>query len=369
MSAIHLRPVAPSGPLAGALRRRGGRAFRIDVGPTRGDLVLALPAAPGPLRVIAPRGLGRSLLARGNGPWRAEGGGERCLPARWVGVGGVAAWLREVERPRAADAVAPGQARSGDGLHVVVLPVDAAWAEARRADPSVGRGPVVLLRAGRVVGLSPQARAAGLRRGMSLRLARRRVPELRAVEGVEGEAMYARLGALLAQEVAEPGRVRGGWAATLPAAKSAAAMGLAAWIVARAWQALGVEVRVAVGPDRASTLALARALPAGLAGVVTASAGAAWTAPGRAPVVLPDLEGLVVGAREIARGARDGDRLRLVGAAGSVEVELAPGRGADRAEQLVRRHGLALGEGVRVQLRRSPTPAEPRQLPLAVGMG
>jgi hypothetical protein len=71
----------------------GGSAFAIRAkdGHDTGGRIFTLPTANNPLRVLAPRGFGRPLLATGTeGAWK-DMHGKSCAPERWLDIGGVAA--------------------------------------------------------------------------------------------------------------------------------------------------------------------------------------------------------------------------------------------------------------------------------------
>lgn len=379
-TAIHLQSLAAEGRLGEAVLRRGGRLFRVASGPTTGDLLVSLPSAPGPLLVLAPKGLGRALLARGAGPWRAEGSGERCLSARWTVAGGAAAWVRRVPLPRGPmDVVQPGTPPVGEpGAWICVAPVDPMWAAARVADPAAGHGAVVL--ADRWVrAASPAARACGVVRGMSVPRARRLCSGLLVLPVVDAEPVWSSLAELVEGELGVALRGRGGLVCPVPRMAPAAAMGLATRLVQRAWQVAGVEVRVGIATDLASARALTRVLDAAQVGVVTASAGDAWT---RRPVAgvqaggtgwrgapLPDVEGAVTMARGLVRAApREPEQVVVHGARSRVVLAIPPGRAnvADRVEVVLRRAVASIGPvyGLRLVL---PTVRRAAQLPLVAG--
>lgn len=379
-TAIHLQPLAPEGRLGEAVLRRGGRVFRVATGPTTGDLLVSLPAAPGPLLVLAPKGLGRALLARGAGPWKAEGSGERCVPARWTVAGGAAAWVRRVVLPRGpTDVVQPGTPPVGQpGAWICVAPVDPMWAAARVADPAAGHGAVVL--ADRWVrAASPAARACGIVRGMSVARARRLCAGLRVLPPVEVQPVWDALSELVEGELGVAMRGRGGLVCPLPRMAPAAGMALATRLVQRAWQAAGVEVRVGIATDLASARALTRVLDAGQVGIVTASAGDVWTRRPRADVAmsgtswrgapLPDVEGAITMARGLVRSSRgEPEQVVIRGARSEVVVPVPLGRAnvAERVEAALRRQIPMVGAVYAIRLV-LPAARRTRQLPLVAG--
>lgn len=276
------------------LARRGGRAFSNR--DQAGDVTLALPEVGGAATVLVPRGFGHPLLGRRIGAdLRAEPGGEPCAPARWVPAGGIAAWLRAVPPPRGpTQAVRPDPIGNGAGAWVCVRPAALAWSALRLVTPAAGHGPVVV--ADRWVrAVSPAARARGVRRGMSLPLARRACPDLVAYAPSAGLDLMAevarRLEAWFGAVVPMPGGGaagaghRGALLVRLPGAALVGPESLpAAERIARLlWQELGIEARIAVATTAPAAYGLAGFLEPGWVAVAAPMATAAWS--GRAPRV------------------------------------------------------------------------------------
>lgn len=395
-------PLPRVGP-ANRLARAGVRAFQAR-GPGPRDLVLAHPAARG-LHLVAPRGFGHPMLARVvAGGYRAEPTGEPCSAVRWVPIGGVGAWLREVPLTLAPLAQRSSVSNAGREGVLCLRPASLALAAARRADPSLGRAPVAVV-AGRVVAVSGAAEAAGVARGQSLAVARRRCPGLRTVGPAGGEALAVELTALLEAELGPVRRVGADWLVPFPAVDAADTLARATRLALRVWQRCGVEARVVAAADEADARGLVGLLHPGIAAVVPTEAAGAWAARGAsaarwmagprraswsgAPV--PDLEGaaaLLQGLSESLRGAAEGAALLFTvdGDGGRVTARvpvppgIEPGELAARVDS-VARPMLARAPGVRalkmrvVARRRGgvappslPAERAPRQLALLPGV-
>lgn len=363
------------------LAQAQGRAFAPRTG---GDLTVTLPNVGGVATFLVPRGFGHPLPARRLGAeLRADPGGEACSPARWVPTGGVAAWLRHVPTPRGPIRAVPASLLhedGGHGPHVYVRPVSLAWSAARLRAPSAGHGAVAVADR-RVIAPSPAARAAGVVRGMSLRLAARRCPGLvfvpPAAADLRPEVARRLAGLFGVVQVHGPGFI-----ARLPEAVLAqpAALDVAEHIARLLWQELGVEARITIANTVAGAVALSRWLEPGWVAVaapgadaelgsrrsgggrvLTTSRGASWAGP-----ATPDLEAVVTRAGVLAgtltRAAR-GATLRLVvrGARGTrrirVRIPLAcTRRGLVRlVEALIRREAAPLGAVDSVRLSVHPT--------------
>lgn len=379
-SAPRLSSAAPVGEAGARMTRRGGRFFVVR---GSGDRVVTLPDAAGPLGVVVPRGFGHPLIAtRTAAGFRAEPTGEPCAPARWASAGGIAAWLRRVPTPRGPvhaveRAVEPAE---NAGLWVCVRPTALDWAAVRWMDASAGHGPVAV--ADRWIrGVSPTARARGVRRGMSLALARRRCPELRVVAAPPQEALRERLVSVLSGDYGPVETRRGAFLLRLPHLWSGAPAGLASGerIAQRLWQALGVEVRVGIAESQADASGLARMLDPGWVGVAPAEAGGVWSASGKASgswvrgeraaawrgEAMPDIEGAVELCRGLAAplGLAEDDtclHLTLVGTRSTVRLVREVPTGCDRAalygliDGAVRGPLLAAGAVVAVRIRLRP---------------
>ena len=366
MVAAHQLPRLTPSLLGGAsgarLARRGARSFKRG-----GDVVVTLPHAAGPLHVLVPRGHGQPLIARRQlgGGFCAAVTGEPCAATRWTSAGAIAAWLREIPSPRGPSpalsplgcfAPAEGVGTEGTGPWVCVRVVAASWAAARRADPSVGHGTVAV--AGRwVLGVSPAARARGVCRGMSLSRARSLCPGIRLVPPAEGampSELVDEVVALLERDLGAVTRRRGAVLVRLASGPANERPGdrlaQAGHLARRLWQALGVEVRIAVADAPEDAVALSRQLDVGWVAVVPPSANGAWharhAAPGtwttgrksatwRGPLI-PDLEGAATVCRDLSRALALGEgggtvRIVAAGPGGEVRVVVPLPPGCDRA--------------------------------------
>lgn len=372
------RPVLlPSAALPVVLLRRGARAF---VNTEGGDLVWTLPEVVGPRCVLVPRGPGAPLPARRDGGrFFGEPHGEPCFPARWAVAGGVAARVRGVVFRAAASSVParPAGFEEAPGCLVVRL---GGLGQALLTRAGAGLGPWAAGGAAARV-LSPEARARGLRVGMSRRLAARKVPSLGWRELPENwaeelsslrRAVEAWLGGLSAAPLR---RLRGGLVLSLPGGGAAepgpalppagsrgegplspeGALALGEWLLAALWQRFGVRASVAWAPTAEAAAGLAAALTPGQAGAVHPQALLPWArrpavratwAPGRrrgawAGPALADSAGVlgVVGAlgRSLTPPARgEGLEVSLETERGRVVVPVALPRGASRDDVAAR---------------------------------
>lgn len=422
---LRLVAVAPPGRLGAQVLDRGGRCFEVRHAGAAldGDLIVALPrpepgarpaASPsaGGREVIVPQGLGRPLLARptltrsGTPGWAVDGTGEECSPRRWVAVGGLAARVRTVRlalgpaaavgalgaapsSPEQATGPAPlgaaspgGSPEASPGPWLAVRVQAPGWVAACWRDPSLGRGPVAVLgtgrRARRVGSVSPDARARGVVPGMALSLARRRCPDLRAVDH-PGHDVVHELGRLLGREVGPVSTVGRALLVQLRPGTAAQHVALAEALVVRAWQSLGTHLRVAVAscPDTAARVA--HLLDAQQVAYVPLGAGAAWRRRARRalrrgsgrvrwsgqPVV--DVEGIVALARAVVDGVNTGGRLHLAGPAGNYVVRCAAGNVPAQVESALRARGPRLEATTRVEWRAGPR-ASGEQVPLLDGL-
>ncbi|HNH48818.1 MAG TPA: hypothetical protein PKY30_17380, partial [Myxococcota bacterium] len=99
---VRLAMLPPDAPSTRRILSRGGRiwVFRDVDGSSLGDRLITLPALKGEVVVLAPRGFGRPMLARGSaGTWRGLANNEPCAAERWVDAGAVAAWLHAAGAP------------------------------------------------------------------------------------------------------------------------------------------------------------------------------------------------------------------------------------------------------------------------------
>ncbi len=373
-SPLRLVPVFPPGRLGAEVLDRGGRCFAVrHAGATLdGDVLVAVPQAAAAnggaslaRQLIVPRGLGRPLLARATPTgWAVDGSGESCSPRRWVTVGGLAARVRTVRLPLGPAAAVSGMARREPGGSVMregpwlaVRPVAPGWAAACRVDASVGRGPVAVLRpvvannvraARRLASVSPEARALGVVPGMSLRLATRRCPALRAVEAPSIDVVEE-LRTLLGAEIGDVSRQGRALLVALPAGKAAEHVALAEALVVRAWQAIGLHLRVAVAAERRTAAQVSGLLDADQVAYVPLGAAGAWRRRARRAVrreggavrwegaELVDVEGVVALARALVE--------RKI-APGSLHVSSSTGRYTVRCPE-----GKAVGAHVEEALR------------------
>ena len=409
---LRLVPVVPAGRLGTEVLDRGGRCFEVrhPGAGLDGDVLVALPrptaahhagAEPhGGRQLIVPRGLGRPLLARptltrsGSPGWVAEGSGEECSPRRWVAVGGLAARVRTVRLtlgPAAAvgslggahAAASPASLpTSNDAPWMAVRAVSPGWVAACWRDASLGRGPVAVAgtgaRAARVSSASPAARAMGVAPGMSLALARRRCPDLRVVEHATHDVV-GELARLLGQEV---GAVRAAGRALVVQLRPGTAVqqvALAEALVVRAWQALGVHLRVAVASNPECAAHVAGLLDASQVAYVPIGAHAAWRRRARRamsrggsrvrwsgePVV--DVEGIVALARAVVDGAAAGGRLELRGPSGRFAVRCGGGNVVAQVDAALRGRGPRL-DATSMLTWRPRLAAGGEQVPLPTGL-
>jgi hypothetical protein len=356
-------------PMDVRLARRGGRAFVARA--LGGDITVTLPEVTGPAQVLVPRGFGHPLLGRVvGGQLRAEPAGEPCAPARWVPVGGVAAWLREIPMPRGPTrAIAPVAHRPGTGPWICIHPVATQWSALRLREPAMGRGPVAVAERW-VLAASPAARARGVFRGMSVRLARRRCPGLVIRPPVAGIDLVEEVERRVGQWLGVASRSRGRILARLPdgVVPGPTALAWAERLARLLWQELGVEVRTAVANTAEAAVGLAGWLEAGWAAVAAGDAGGAWAARAsmRARVTAgggnaawqgaptPDLEGVVARAQGLAAGLSEVSRggvlqVRVQGERGRASLRLRVPEGCGRTGlanlvgNVVRRQAAGLG--------------------------
>lgn len=380
---IHASP--PSGALGAAITRRGGRIFRVCSGGSlsAGDGMVTLPGGPGALSILVPRGLGTAQLARKEGAgWRSLASGAPLGAARWAEAGPVAAWTREVSLPRGPErALGPVARSAGPAAGVLVLrPTNLAWAAARRADPSAGRGAVAVVDRW-VRGVSPAASALGVARGMSAKLARRRAPGLRFVAAADLGPTWQELLVAVAADLPGAARVGSLIVAPLPALSRPEALALAEHVARRAWQAAGVACAAAVAPTEADAAALARCLDPSVVAVVPPSAAGAWACArvrGSAQLgarawrgpALPDSDGACALAAAVLDGLRarapvDADsRLELRDERGWHAVDIAASLPAAAVEHRVHDACLHLGavDAIRAKVVARATTPDPRRL-------
>lgn len=388
------------GLLERAVWRRGGRVAQVE-----GVQAALLPEVFGGMHVLAPVGRGAALLAeRVAGRFCAVGTGAVCAPVRWRTAGGVAAWIHAPALPRGPSEVpaSPGVIVRGDGAWLSVAVGDEALAAALAARPEARGSALAVLRDGRVVALTPMARARGLARGMGAARARRLAraggvtlvrdaalvtagaeagvtaqgPVLadvrawlgdRSAGGDEGGAQASGQASALARGGLAGGvhYARGVLTVRLDLTQDAVAVADA--LVLRLWQVWGVVGRVAVASLAGDSAALVRLLAPGQVAVVPVEASGAWGV-GRAWAgarvrlgaracawegrALEDVEGIVARCAALAQGV-EGRALQVllagVGVAEPVEVCVDLPRGADPAvrralvEDAVRRQALTVG--------------------------
>lgn len=367
---IQLAASFPTSRLGVAVSALGGRCFdvRHTGSPADGDVIIAAPDAAGSRSVLVPRGLGKPLLARAASPtsgfssslsgtagWQAEATGEACSPRRWVAVGGLAARIRFVPLPRGpAPAVRPGNRFSAaTGPLLAFRVVSPLWAAACRVDASLAQGPVAVVDQF-VRAVSPDAVAAGVATGMSLRLARRRCPHLRLVPVVTGVDVVGDLAALLDGELGAVSRSGSTLLVRLPDAPVGELLGLAERLIVRVWQALGIRVRAAIAADAQCAAELTRILDPEMLAYIPGTASAVWrrgaalraSAKRRAAVrtAIPDIEGIVTQAKSMLAGIRGPGELRLQTEHGVERVFVLPGHVPSIAvEDALRKRGVRLG--------------------------
>lgn len=371
-ASLRLLPCFPESALGAEVAALGGRCFTVrHAGAAAdGDLLVAVPGPERSRQVLLPRGFGRPLLARqAPGGWLVEGSGETCSPRRWITAGGLAARVRRYQLPAGPAAAQPRLSR--------VAPAEGApamWLAVRLEAPLVA--PVVLARpelrgtplavcTARVRDVSPEARAAGVRPGMSLRLALRRCPGLRFVEPPAVSA-HAEVRALLEAEVGNVQQERRGLLVPITAGSVGELFSVAERIALRIWQAAGVKVRLAIASDGQLAMRFARLLASGSVAYVPASADAVWrrSRPRPGSPAMPDVEGIVAAARAVAARATGAGRLVVQGAGARVELPCAnEPNAAATVEGALRGQALRLGEVS--SLRWEPNRvAVPAQVPL-----
>ncbi len=134
---VRLAMLPPDAPSTRRILSRGGRiwVFRDVDGSSLGDRLITLPALKGEVVVLAPRGFGRPMLARGSaGSWRGLANNEPCAAERWVDAGAVAAWLHAAGAPnRPGPLLALGIAEVGETVVVAIRARGLVGAE-RRAE-------------------------------------------------------------------------------------------------------------------------------------------------------------------------------------------------------------------------------------------
>ena len=350
---IQLSPAFPATRLGAAVQARGGRCFdvRHTGSAADGDVIVAAPDAAGSRTVLVPRGLGKPLLGRNAGAaWQSEASGEACSPRRWVAVGGLAARIRFVPLPRGpAPVVRPGQRFAiATGPFLALRVVAPEWAAACRVDASLAQGPVAVFNKF-VRAVSPDAVAAGVAVGMSLRLARRRCPHLRLV-GPGGVDIVGEMALLLEAELGHVTRAGGALLVRLPNAPVGELLGLSERLVVRLWQALGVRVRAAIAADAECASELARVLEPEMLAYVPGNAHSVWrrgaALRGRSGrrVSIPDVEGVVARAKAMLAGVRGPGELRLTTDHGMQRVFVLGARAAAvLVEDTLRQRGVRLG--------------------------
>ncbi len=382
ISSFRLTPIHPAGGFGEHVSRLGGRCFlaRGPGGPAEGDVLVTLPAESGGRCVIVPKGMGSAVVANGvAGGWVAAGSGSTFGPARWASVGSVAAWVRSVRLPVGPNGAVGARERpiAEDGGWIVIRPVGVAWAEARRADPSAGRGAVVVLDRW-VRAVSPVARACGVAVGMSAAQASARCAAVRFIQPPPRGDSWERMTDVLEVELAGVTRSGAGFVARAGGARGAAALALAERIAHRLWQSVGVEARIAVAGSAAEARALVAVLepnqvavaPHGGAPVWSVhTRGGAWSRSARSASwrgpSLPDVEGIVALCRSIAPSASG--PLRLTLDTGNrrhiIDVPAGPLAAAARVESAVRECALGVGPISAVRMRALVTRGERRVAP------
>lgn len=373
---LRLVPVFPSTPLGEDVLARGGRCFTVrhPGAACDGDILVAVPELVGSRQVLVPRGLGRPLVARNaaNG-WVVEGSGEVCGSRRWCAVGGLAARVRSFAFPRGpSTAVAPLRRAAVPGaLWLAIRVENPALVALSRAQPSLRRGPVAVHTA-RIVEASPSARAAGVCPGMSLRLARRKCPDLRLVVPSPASVLDE-VRALLDAEVGEVTVLRGGVAVRVGGANVADVMAHAERIALRLWQECGVNVRLAIAHEAGAALHITRLLHLDQVAYIPATGAAAWRRRGgRAQrgdwggTRLVDVEGIVAMARALVDSGNTAGTLRVNSPGRHVTVAcVRPALGgASEAESALRARALDLGEVESMSFTAAEATAAAHQLPL-----
>jgi len=358
----------------------GGRCFAWS-----GGWLVAADGEPGDHRLLVPRGHGAPLVARRVGSQlRAEPRGEVCAPVRWHDAGALAMVVVEPELPAGPRPAALAEGAGSGEAWLAVRLVNLAWSAARLADPSLGRGVVAVGRRW-VTGVSPEARALGIRRGMSFARAARLGRRVRTAPPGDAAALRAAVTAWAAERwgAAPRGRLL---LLRIPAGDLASHTRLAAGVASELWQRFGVECAAAAASAPEAAEAATRWLgPRQCAAVAAAGAHfvrarRAEPAPGMPrPTPRPDVEGmleLVLAARPSAGGRV---RVRLVLERGVREAECGLHRAAVEAALRPALVGMGTLHAVTVrrvggEARRSaPTappsaPSAPRQLALLPGL-
>ncbi len=368
-ASLRLLPCFPASTLGAEVAALGGRCFTVRHAgaPADGDLLVAVPGPERARQVLLPRGLGRPLLARvAPGGWMVEGSGETCSPRRWITAGGLAARVRRYQLPSGPAVAQPrlqrfAGAEAGNVMWLAVRLESPLVAPLTRSRPEL-RGTPVAVCTSRVRDVSPEARAAGVRAGMSLRLALRRCPTLRLAEPPPVSA-HAEVRALLEAEVGDVRQERRGLLVPIAASSVGELFAAAERIALRIWQAAGVRARLAIAADGEIAMRFARLLSADSVAYVPASAEACWrrSRPRPGSAAMPDVEGIVAAARAAAANGTGSGRIVVQGAASRIElVCAADGSAAVQVESAVRSHALRLGEvsSVRWIADRSTTPAQ-----------
>lgn len=371
ISSFRLTPIQPSGPFGERVARFGGRCFltRGGYGSSEGDLLVTLPPVTGGRCVIVPKGMGNAVVARPVvGGWLAEGSGSALSPTRWSCVGGLAAWVRGVRLPVGPMGAFPARERpvGEGGAWMAIRPVGVMWAEARRADPSAGRGAVVV--ADRWVrAVSPSARACGISVGMSCAKARSLCPTVRFVSPPPRGDAWERIAEVLSAEFSEVFRTGAGFLVRAGSVRGGSALALGERIALRLWQSVGVESRIAVAASAAEARALAAVLDPSQVAVSPTGVAEVWggrcagasisrsTRSGnwRGPAV-PDVEGVVTLCRSLAPSSASGLSITLDSEHGLVRLSVPAGplSAGARVESCVRENALSIGRihGVRLRV-------------------
>ncbi|GDX78492.1 hypothetical protein LBMAG42_03030 [Deltaproteobacteria bacterium] len=363
---LRLIPVFPSTSLGEDVLARGGRCFAVRQGGAvaDGDVLVAVPAASGGRQVLIPRGLGRPIVARtAPGGWVVEGTGEVCGTRRWCAVGGLAARVRSYVLPRGpAVAVAPLRRPAAPGSQWLAVRIENPMLVALAGtSPTLRRGPVAVVDK-RVREVSPQARAAGVAVGMSLRLAMRKCPGLRVVAPPPASAAEAVRG-LLEAEVGEVMAQRGGLAVRVGGSSVGELMAHAEHLALRLWQELGVHVRLTIAAEPEAAMRLTRLLELDQVAFIPAAGAAVWRRRGArarrggwAGKGLVDVEGIVAMARALVDGGGAGSavgtlRLKAAGRELAIRCGKPEVRAASQVETALRARAMELGEVERMEWR------------------
>lgn len=358
---LRLIPVFPPTSLGEEVLARGGRCFAVRQGGAAadGDVLVAVPDASGGRQVLIPRGLGRPIVARSApGGWVVDGTGEMCGTRRWCAVGGLAARVRSYVLPRGpAMAVAPLRRPAVPGSQWLAVRLENPMLVAlARANPTLRRGPVAVV-AARVREVSPQARAAGVAPGMSVRLAMRKCPELRVVSPPAASAVEA-VRALLEAEVGEVVVLRGGFAVRVAGASVGELMAHAEHLALRLWQELAVHVRLTIAAEAEAAMRLSRLLDLDQVAFIPAAGAAVWRRRGArarqsgwAGKGLVDVEGIVAMARALVDAGGAVGTLRLTAGGRELAIRCAKPevRAASQVETALRARAMELGEVERME--------------------